>query len=62
MDLPVIAYDQPFEVTRKQYDHLMENFKEIVAGQQSNGKFYIKVWLMRYADDVPKVLNNPLLK
>lgn len=57
-----ITYDTPIEVTKNQHDFLMLNFREIVAGQQSNGKWYIKVWAMRYAEQIKRVLADPKLK
>ena len=34
----------------------MHKFSGIVAGREDGGKFYIKVWLMQYADLVAKIL------
>jgi hypothetical protein len=44
-----IKYNTPIEVTEKQYRKLMTECAGIVAGRKENGKYYIKVWLMKYA-------------
>jgi hypothetical protein len=50
-----IKYDTPIEVNEKQYKKLMHECSGIVAGREENGKYYIKVWLMKYADYVRRV-------
>ena len=55
-----IGYDIPITVTEKQYRHLMKEFGGTVAGREENGKYYIKVWLMCYAEQVQRVLNQIL--
>lgn len=57
-----IHYDTPFEVTAKQYYHIMANFKERVAGQVDGGKYYIKVWVMDAAPKILTVLKREDLK
>ena len=53
-----IKYDVPIEVTKSQYEILMNDCSGIVAGRIEDGKYYIKVWLMRYKDMVTKILNK----
>jgi hypothetical protein len=52
----IIEYDKPFEVSEKQYKELMHKLSGVVAGRSENGKYYIKVWIMRYATLVRKFL------
>lgn len=54
----VIKYDTPIEVTEKQYRNLMEECDGVVAGRIENGKYYIKVWLMKYVDQVNRMLGR----
>jgi len=52
-----IKYDVPFEVTKKQYNALINGCEGIVAGNEENGKYYIKVWLREYSNHVIKIYN-----
>lgn len=53
----VIEYDTPIEVSKEQYNILMTQCKGIVAGRESeDGKFYVKVWAMDYAEIVAKII------
>ena len=52
-----IEYDKPFEVTEAQYKYCMNNFAGIVAGRKSKGKFYIKLWMMAYKEELQSALN-----
>ena len=58
MDATAIKYNEPFEVTEKQYKALMKEADGIVAGQIKDGKHYIKIWLMKYKDFVIEVINT----
>lgn len=51
-----IKYDTPIEVTEKQYKRLMNECSGIVAGRQEGGRFYIKVWAMRYVNYVRRII------
>lgn len=44
-----IEYDKPIEVNEVQYNHIMHRYSGIVAGRKEGGKFFIKVWFMKYA-------------
>ena len=52
----MIEYDKPIEVSKKHYDKLMSDCAGIVAGREESGKFYIKVWLMKYVHYVKMIL------
>jgi hypothetical protein len=52
-----IQYDTPIEVTKEQYTTLMNKFSGIVAGREDKGKYYIKVWIMKYAKVIQTYLN-----
>jgi hypothetical protein len=53
-----IIYNTPIEVNQRQYNVCMNTLSGIVAGRISDGKYYIKVWLMGYKKSVQQVLNN----
>ncbi len=54
----IIKYDTPIEVTKSQYNTLMNKFAGIVAGREEEGKYYIKVWLMKYAPVIHSFITN----
>lgn len=45
-----IQYDTPIEVTIPQYNNIMRKCAGIVAGRKADGKYYIKVLLIKYVD------------
>jgi hypothetical protein len=53
-----IIYDTPIEVTESQYKMLMNKFCSIIAGREENGKYFIKLWVMRYKDSIKNFLNG----
>ena len=53
-----IEYNVPFEVSKEQYSFLMNNFQGIVAGSEQEGKYYIKVWLMKYKGHIINFLKK----
>lgn len=53
-----IEHNKPFEVTERHYHKIMGNFGGVVAGQKVDGKYYIKVWLMRFVPHIEKVINS----
>jgi hypothetical protein len=54
-----LKYDTPVEVSEKKYRELMNRCGGLIAGRQENGKFYIKLWMVKYKNDVEFVLNLP---
>ena len=53
-----IKYDVPIEVTKTQYEYIMRQFSQLVAGRIEGGKYYIKLWGMKYKDYLIKVLEQ----
>jgi hypothetical protein len=53
-----IIADKPIEVTEMQYRVLMNECAGIVAGRKAEGKFYIKVWMMKYAPGIKSFLEK----
>ena len=51
-----IKYDTPIEVTKSQYHKLMTDCAGVVAGLEENGKYFIKVWLMKYKSHIQRIL------
>lgn len=56
--METIKYNTPIEVTKSVHDVLMLRFAGVVAGRESEGKYYVKVLLMKYADMVGKFINK----
>jgi hypothetical protein len=56
----ILRYDTPTEVSKKAYDILVSDFSGIICHKVIDGKYYIKIWLMRYVKDVKKVINENL--
>jgi len=56
----MIQYDTPVEVTEKQYRELTNKFSGIIAGRKEDGKFYIKLWMMKYKFLIEEILNRNL--
>lgn len=53
-----IEYDTETEVSKEQYQYLIKNFAGAVAHRESEGNFFIKVWLMQYAKSIEDFLNS----
>lgn len=53
-----MQYDRPFEVTKSQYEKVMNHCKGIVAGRISDDRYFIKLWLMSHRNYVQRVLNS----
>jgi len=53
-----IKYDTPIEVEKPKYNILMTKFSGIVAGREEDGKYFIKVLVMKYANHVQQILNQ----
>lgn len=57
--MEAIKYDTPIEVSEKEYGVLMNAFREIIAGRKDeNGKYYIKLWLMRYKNHLAQAIEK----
>lgn len=56
--MKTLTYDTAIEVTRIQYDAVMNHYAGCVAGRQEGDKYFIKVWLMRHADGINSLLNK----
>jgi len=44
----MIQYDTPIEVTEEQYHRIVKPFGMIIAHRSHEGRYYIKLWAMRY--------------
>jgi hypothetical protein len=53
-----IKYDTPVEVNERQYNASMRLLSGIVAGRIENGKYYIKIWFMKYVPYLTQILNS----
>lgn len=53
-----IQYNKPIEVTQKQYGRIMTELKGVCAGKVEDGKYYIKVWLMSWKQNVQWILET----
>lgn len=53
-----IEYDKQIEITEKQYRYMIVEFKGIIAHRiDENGRYWIKVWYMKYAPLIKKYLS-----
>lgn len=55
-----IEYNKPFEVTRSQYASIKIKFSGLIAHRydEKTGKFFIKLWNMKYKSYLLKFLEN----
>jgi hypothetical protein len=51
-----IKYNTQIEVNQKQYNICMNRYSGICAGRKDGDKYYIKVLLMKYANQVARDL------
>ena len=59
--MQTIQYDTPIEVSKDAYNKIMANLSGIAAGQEIDGKYIIKVWLMKYIEPIKKIIEiHPL--
>ena len=55
-----IKYNTPIEVTEEQYNRITKRFRMIVAHRRDDeGRYWIKLWVMKYKDQLEKELNKP---
>jgi hypothetical protein len=57
-----IIYDTPIEVTEKQYNAVMKEFKGLIAHRKDEvtGQRYIKLWYPKYAPFLKIILEQNL--
>ena len=53
-----IKFNEPIEVSAKQYGRIMSELKGVCAGRIDNGKYYIKIWLMAWKKNVQWILET----
>lgn len=53
-----IKYDTPTEVTEKQFKIIMTDLSGTCAGKKIDGKFFIKLWVMKYKQDILNIINT----
>jgi hypothetical protein len=53
-----IKYDTPIEVSKKQYDIIINDFSGVVAHRTENGKYFVKVLLMKYSKFIKQIINK----
>ena len=51
-----MKYDHPMQVTQKQYEDVIDQFSGMIAHRIANGKYYIKIWDMRFKHSIQKLL------
>ncbi len=51
-----LIYDQPVEVTEQKYRQLMFECTGSIAGCEKDGKFFIKLWIVRDRSFVSAIL------
>lgn len=54
-----IKYDTPIEVTREQYRRIAVRFGQLIAHRKDKkGLYWIKLWDMRFKDELAKELES----
>jgi len=53
-----IESNTEIEVDKEQYQYLIKNFAGVVAHRESEGKFYIMIWLKEYTKPIESFLNS----
>jgi hypothetical protein len=53
-----IKFNKPIEVSAKQYAKIMTQLKGVCAGKIENEKYFIKIWLMSWINDVKSILES----
>lgn len=51
-----LEYNVPIQVTKEQYNLIMDKYAQSCAGREANGVFEIKLWDMRYKNLLTKIL------
>lgn len=47
-----VKIDEEIEVTQQQYEKAVSEFSGFIAHRFENGKFFIKIWSLRYSSYV----------
>lgn len=48
----------PIEVNERQYKAIMKDWSWVVAGRTESGKYFIKVWMMKYKSHILAILKK----
>jgi len=51
-----IRLNMPIEVSERQYRRIMTELKGVCAGRIENEKYFIKIWLMSWRENVQCIL------
>jgi hypothetical protein len=52
-----ITYNTPIMVTETQYNTIMRKYAGSCAGRETNGLYYIMLWVPCYKQEIEKLLN-----
>ena len=53
-----LKYDVFTEVSTKQYGRIMNELKGVCAGRVDDGKYFIKIWLLKWRTNVLWILET----
>ena len=53
-----VLYDTPIEVNKTDYDILKVEFAQIIAHREENGRYWIKLWDMRFKKHLQKYFDE----
>lgn len=53
-----VKYDESIEVTKRQYELIMSRLAGTCAGRQEGEKYFIKLWIMSYKEQVLEIIQN----
>lgn len=54
----IVEYCTPIEVSKTKFEELRKLFSGILAFRESEGNYYIKLFVSKFQDQVEKVLNQ----
>lgn len=54
----VLKYNEPIEVTEKQYFFLTSMYSGLIVRRQEEGKYFIKLWVMQFKTEIEHLLNT----
>lgn len=56
-----LTYDVPVEISAMAFKIIMGPFAGTCAGREENGRYYIKPWMLRYKEQLEKIIeSNPI--
>lgn len=58
MDVNKIQYNVPIQIGFGTYVFLRRQFSGLIATQEIDGNFFVKIWMMKYASEIAKYIDE----